>query len=187
MSNLIDFVIDTSTDINTLHSYVPTLEQLFAPIRDKQLNILILGVEHGGTLIMCDSYFPNCTIHAVDPSPPDRFRYHTFHQDNVTLYSSTDATDVNFVDSAFLHNNIKFDIILDDTNPRNNITQSNIIRLYTQLLNPEGMLIIQDVQAMHEADYLLSIVPEELQSKVEIVDLRPVKERYDDILFIVHN
>lgn len=186
MSNLVDFVIDTSTDINTLHSYVPTLEQLFAPIRDKQLNILLLNVEHGGTLIMCHSYFSNCTIHGVDPSPPDRFRYHTFHEPNVTIYPSTDPTDVNFVDSAFLHNGIKFDIILDDTNPRNSITQSNVIRLYTQLLNPGGMLIIQDIQAMYEADYLKSIVPEELQSNVEIVDLRHVKERYDDILFIVH-
>ena len=77
-----------------------------------------------------------------------------------------------------------FDIIIED-GPHTIESQIICIEKYLPLLRKNGILVMEDVQNISYIDILKSKVPSDYQS--EYVDLRHVKNRYDDILFIVKN
>ena len=86
----------------------------------------------------------------------------------------------------FLDNNIKFDIIIDD-GPHTLESMIYIIKNYTQLLNNNGILIIEDVQAIEWCETLYNNVEPSLQKFSYNIDRRHIKGTLDDILFIVEN
>ena len=49
----------------------------------------------------------------------------------------------------------------------------------------DGILIIEDVQSWDWIDILKTEVPEHLQQFIKVYDLRPNKNRYDDIVFTI--
>jgi hypothetical protein len=50
----------------------------------------------------------------------------------------------------------------------------------------DGILIIEDVQSMDWLDELKNAVPEDLKKYVSTYDLRYIKNRYDDIVFVIN-
>jgi hypothetical protein len=52
-------------------------------------------------------------------------------------------------------------------------------------MTDDGILIIEDVQYWSWTDILKEAVPEHLKKFVKIYDLRPNKNRYDDIVFTI--
>jgi hypothetical protein len=58
--------------------------------------------------------------------------------------------------------------------------------LYLPLLKEDGILVIEDVQDINWIEGLINCVPEHLKQYVEVIDLRHMKNRYDDILFVVN-
>jgi hypothetical protein len=52
-------------------------------------------------------------------------------------------------------------------------------------LTEDGILIIEDVQSYDWVDELTKEVPPHLTKHVVVCDLRPIKNRYDDIVFII--
>jgi hypothetical protein len=52
-------------------------------------------------------------------------------------------------------------------------------------MTEDGILIIEDVQEWSWIDVLKNAVPEHLKKYIKTYDLRPNKQRYDDIVFTI--
>ena len=59
------------------------------------------------------------------------------------------------------------------------------IKLYSQIMTDDGILIIEDVQSWDWIDTLKDAVPTNLKQFIKIYDLRSNKNRYDDIVFTI--
>jgi hypothetical protein len=90
-----------------------------------------------------------------------------------------------FFKKTFLDKNIKCEMMLDD-GPHTLESMKQFIKLYSQLLSESGVLIIEDVQSWDWIDILKNEVPDNLKEFIEIYDLREVKNRYDDIVFVIN-
>ena len=82
-------------------------------------------------------------------------------------------------------NNKKFDFIIDRGSKRFK-DQVFFINNYLKLLKNNGILIIEDIQSIRYVRYLYENVPNDLKKYIESYDLREVKGRYDDILFVIN-
>ena len=102
----------------------------------------------------------------------------------IRLYTETDAYDADFVAREFANTGIRLDMVLDD-GPHTLASMISCIQLYLPLLSDTGILIIEDVQAMEWLNQLREAVPPELHGYIHTFDLRGIKGRYDDIVFVV--
>jgi nifR3 family TIM-barrel protein len=100
----------------------------------------------------------------------------------IHVYSSHDAYDEKLFNSTFA--NTKFDLVLDD-GPHTLESMKQCIRLYTQVLADDGILIIEDVQDWDWIETLKNEVPDHLKEFIKAYDLRKNKGRYDDIVFTI--
>ena len=67
--NLVELNTDTTyfrTDKNSTHSYLPLYDNLLKPIKDTAINILEIGVRHGGSIKLWLDYFTKGTIYGCD-------------------------------------------------------------------------------------------------------------------------
>ena len=53
-------------------------------------------------------------------------------------------------------------------------------------MTDDGILIIEDIQSFDWIPILINEVPENLKQFVKVYDLRPNKNRYDDIVFTIN-
>ena len=90
----------------------------------------------------------------------------------------------NFFTNQFLNKNIKCDFMLDD-GPHSLESMKQFIKLYSQIMTDDGILIIEDVQSWDWIDILKNEVPEHLKQFIKTYDLRPNKNRDDDIVFTI--
>jgi hypothetical protein len=178
------------TDINTIHHYLPTYESLYSPIRDEPLTILIIDAGMSGVVEMMNNYFTNAIIHVCDGREGHHFKpplYHSGLHPNVVLHSSAGVFDPEYIESEFVNNGLVFDIIVEDTSPRTLDIMSSALKLYSPLLAPNGILILEDVQDIDWVNILTQYVPEgRLRENITVYDLT-ASGRYDDILFVVKN
>jgi hypothetical protein len=75
------------------------------------------------------------------------------------------------------------DFAIDD-GPHSLASQQRFLELYLPLLNDGGIAVIEDIQDYSWFDSLTLMVSEDYA--YEIIDLRGVKGRYDDLMLIVH-
>ena len=61
-----------------------------------------------------------------------------------------------------------------------------LIKLYSQIMTEDGILMIEDVQSIDWIDELKSVVPENLKKYIQCYDLRHIKNRWDDIVFVIN-
>lgn len=158
------------TDKNTVHSYLPIYEQLFACMREEVKQVVEIGTDGGGSMIMWEEYFPKATIIAMDinPKPPalEGHQRIVHHQGN--------AYAANF---AFQH----ADIIIDDGSHFIQ-DQTQFVRYYSTKLSLFGLLIVEDIQDMAHIRVLANALP--VGFNHACIDLRTIKSRYDDVLFV---
>lgn len=76
-------------------------------------------------------------------------------------------------------------MVLDD-GPHTLESMKLCILLYSQVLSDNGILIIEDVQHINWLEELKSVVPEHLKDFIWTYDLRHIKNRYDDIVFVIN-
>ena len=74
--------------------------------------------------------------------------------------------------------------MLDD-GPHTLESMIQFIKLYSQLMTDDGILIIEDVQSWDWISILKNEVPENLKEFIKVYDLRHIKGRYDDIVFTI--
>ena len=190
LKSLVD---NTRTDKNTLHSYLDLYEGLLSNKRETAKNVLEVGIGdghaygctgNGGSIMLWYNYFQNATVYAVDIQDNNKIWDELKNNDRIKLYTSTDAYDESKFKEHFLDKNIKCDFMLDD-GPHTLESMIYFIKLYSQIMTEDGILIIEDVQDWKWIDILKNQVPESLKSYVKVYDLRKNKGRYDDIVFTI--
>lgn len=177
------------TDKNSDHSYLPLYEELLNGKKNSAKNILEIGIgdfnmKNGGSILMWRKYFLNAKIYGVDKLDISRVYDILVKDPQVKLYTSVDGYDENFVKNTFVNSDIKFDFILDD-GPHTLDSMKKFIELYSELLEDDGILIVEDIQSWDWIDELKNVIPEKLKPFVQTFDLRQNKNRYDDIVLAI--
>lgn len=107
------------------------------------------------------------------------------NNDKIKLYTSTDAYNQTFIQNELILKPVRFDMILDD-GPHTLESMKTYVKYYSQLLSEDGILILEDIQSWDWIDIIKAEIPQELQQFVSIFDLRPNKNRYDDIVLVIN-
>ncbi len=182
--SLEEIVDNSRTDKNTTHSYLPLYEKLFKNKKQTAKNVLEVGICLGGSIKLWNDYFPNAVVYGLDIMHINNVWEGIKNNQRIILHTSTDAYDINFFYNNFLNKNIKCDLVLDD-GPHTLESMVNFIKLYSQILTDDGILIIEDVQSFDWIDTLKNEVPDDLKKYIKIYDLTANKGRYDDIVFTI--
>ena len=178
-------IVDNSrTDKNTVHSYLPLYETLLISKKTTAKNVLEVGILKGGSIQLWSDFFTNATVYGIDIMDINDVWEGIKNNEKIILHTSTDAYNIDFFIIHFLNKNIKCDFMLDD-GPHSLESMIQFIKLYSQIMTDDGILIIEDVQSWDWIDILKSVVSDELQKYIKIYDLRSNKNRYDDIVFTI--
>lgn len=158
-------------DKGSTHSYIETYERILEPFQ-KGVDLLEIGLALGDSIKLWDEYFENSNITGVDISL--MFNYDS-KKNNIELIEA-DATKYTFLDYI---KNKTFDIIIDD-GEHTHQSQVKTFNLLKGKVKKGGVYIIEDILNFDiSKEYLLH-----LHDNVEVVDLRSVKGRFDDVLLI---
>ena len=168
------------TDKNTIHSYFNSYDKLFSPIKDRAKNILEIGIHAGGSIKLWHDYFVNANIYAVDITECLTGSWLNNYE-RIKTYQ-TNAYSPDFLMHEFIQKNIKFDVIIED-GPHSLETQQFVASVYSNILSDQGIIVIEDVM-VENVQPIVDSFPKHLQSNVEVIDLRGVKNRRDDILIV---
>lgn len=182
--NLIDLADDSRTDKNTVHSYLDLYQRLLSSKKDTARNILEVGIYQGGSIKLWHDFFTNATVYGLDIMDTEDVWSELQNKERIVLYTSTDAYDETIFKANFLNNNIRFDLLLDD-GPHTLDSMLQFIKLYSQVMSDDGILIIEDIQSWDWIEILAESVPEKLRKYIGVYDLRHNKDRYDDIVFTI--
>jgi len=136
--------------------------------RDSASHILEVGINQGGSIKLWKDFFQNATIHALDVEigwlRPTAF---AVGDPRISVHV-TDAYNETWFRSTFLDTGIRFDMMLDD-GPHTLESMQQFIRLHSQVMKPDGILIIEDVQSSDWLPHLVVATPPELQPYIKNV------------------
>lgn len=162
------------TDKCSVHSYGGFYDRELARFRDRPIRLLEVGVDRGGSLRLWDAYFDHrAEIVGVDI---DLSRIEPGARRIAALIRADAYTEAMAIGLG------QYDIIIDD-GPHTLASMLKLIRLYTPRLNPGGLMVIEDVQDWSWYSRLMDAVPDGYAWEAH--DLRSVKHRYDDMLFVI--
>jgi cephalosporin hydroxylase len=180
---------DGGTDKDTFHSYIELYERLLAPFIDKAITLVEIGIQYGGSMLLWQDYLPSAEFIFVDNvnciSP--RILEHVDPDRTSILFQ--DAYDYRGADDvcslAEVGPSGGIDFIIDD-GPHTLQSQKEFLRLYLPWINKGGIAVIEDVQ---DVQWFAALEAEVQKAEGEFVseqvDLRSVKGRYDDLVFVV--
>jgi hypothetical protein len=180
---MLSLINNDKTDKNTVHSYIELYENLLENKKFTAKNIMEIGIDRGGSIKLWHDYFINATIYGLDIIPLTKTWDKILCEPRIKL-GRFDAYNEDFFNNNFL-GKIKFDMMLDD-GPHTLESMKQFILLYTNVMADDGILIIEDVQSIEWLDELKQVVPEHLQQYISTYDLRHIKDRYDDIVFVIN-
>jgi hypothetical protein len=183
LPNLSELIDNIRTDKNTCHSYLPTYEILLGPLRDVARNVLEIGICAGGSIKLWKDFFRYAQIHGVDIMPLSDI-WPVLNHSRISIHAATDGYSAEFVDKTFRAKGVSFDVLLDD-GPHTLQSLYDFLDLYLPLLHAKGVLIIEDIQSPDWIELLRKRVPESDRKFLRVFDLRSVKGRYDDLLFVI--
>jgi len=161
-----------TTDKGTANCYI---EQFYAPLLKglrADISILEIGVCTGGSVVLFSSFLPEAFVVGVDVT--DQLLSIPRQGENYEI-AIGDAYNAASVETFGKR---RYDLIIDD-GPHTPESQLFALKNYSKLLKPGGVLVVEDVQSREIAEAPSAQVP-----GCEIIDLRPVKGRYDDILVV---
>lgn len=161
-------------DKGTIHSYIPEYERLLAPYRRPGVTLMEIGLALGHSLAMWREYLPEgATVIGVEPVIVfDRGP----HEAVGTILIECDGTKPELLAKL---NGRKLDVVIDDASHMTN-DQIASFNLLKPAMNPGGLYVIEDILAL-EVEYLRYRA---LHPKLEIIDNRRVKGRFDDVLLV---
>ena len=91
------------------HNYTKCYEMLFSSLRDKDINLLEIGVFRGASLKMWKSYFQNGKIYGLDINPDCK----KLEEENIQIFIGNQS-DTNCLNSIKESVPVGFDILIDD-------------------------------------------------------------------------
>lgn len=174
------------TDKGDVHSYLPVYEEILKPYRFTNGNILEIGLFKGDSFRMWERYYCLGTRHyGIDCD----LKPHGGMADLRPLIEEgrgrvfiMDATDPIKVWQEF--EGIKFEVIIEDAG--HDISQQLVMySIFKNLLVKGGIYIIEDIQDIDATRAIFENIDPE--KKVEILDRRNEKGRYDDVLVIIRD
>lgn len=156
-----------STDKESTHHYLDIYDRLFAPFKDKEINLLEVGIASGGSLKLWDDYFTNANIVGIDFINEMKYEYSKkvklCFEDIHKIDFEDNCTDIAIDDGSHL---------IDD--------QIYFIKTLFWSLRKGGLLIIEDIDNIDQDKHFFN----ELNVPFEIIDLRKETDRYDSVLLI---
>lgn len=182
MSNILfqiissDPLIDSGTDKHSQHAYIDSFyEAEFGKWVTKSPTIFEIGIRTGASLALWKRYFgPKSVVIGADVTSADM----TIFEPGVQYIFA------NAYDSAVANTLPDLDIVVDD-GPHSLDSMKQCINLYLPKLKPGGVMIIEDLQNLDWGQELQYTVPHDFKMCTALVDLRSVKQRYDDLLFVI--
>ena len=127
-----------------ISGFIEIYETLFKDFRDKEINILEIGIENGDSLRLWRDYFKHANICGIDILKKE------FKINNVNIMCG-DQSDLSFL-SEVVKKYDKFDIIIDDGSH----LAKHIIKSFSYLFNflhKNGIYIIEDLQTSYIPRY----------------------------------
>lgn len=182
--SLEEIVNNSQTDKNTSHSYLPLYQKLLINKKETAKNVLEIGISNGGSIKLWSDFFTNATVYGIDIININDVLDEIKNKEKIILHTSTNAYNNDFFITNFLNKNIKCDFMLDD-GPHTLESMKQFIILYSQIMTDDGILIIEDIQSWDWIGILKNTVPTHLKQYIKTYDLRPIKNRYDDIVFTI--
>lgn len=186
--NINGFSAPGGTDKHSDHSYGPIYSAL---MRDYSSDnhphgtpaILEIGVQYGGSMLLWQKLCPTSFVFGVD----------NMNQVAPDIFKRLDANRHAFlVADAYLPETAAkirelhpkpFNFIIDD-GPHTLSSQIDFLQLYLPMLAENGVAIIEDIQSETWLSSLQTFVPRS-GFKAQHIDLRTVRNRFDDMLFVV--
>lgn len=139
----ISFSTDKATHVYNNKSYLHIYETYFKDIKDKNLNILEIGISSGGSLRTWKEYFKNSKIYGLDINPA--CSVHAEDRIDVTIGSQSDPyTIAKILEKC----GGKIDIIIDDGAHINELTAASF-KLLKNSVNPGGFYVIEDLDCSY--------------------------------------
>ena len=118
--------------------FLGVYEKWFGALRLNKLEVLEIGIHHGGSLRMWEEYFPNSQITGVDIE-----KHCKKHENGRIKVFIGDQADRNFLSTLG-----KFDIIIDDGGHTMD-QQKNSFNVLWGHLNPGGIYVIEDLETSY--------------------------------------
>jgi hypothetical protein len=130
-------------------NYFEIYDKILPQFVGKNPTMLIIGVAQGGCIEMFSEYFDNqCTIYAIDYNKD--FLDHKYDNPNVFLSCGDQADHENW--NAFLKDNPKYDIIIDDGG--HEMTQQIVTLERTfKHLNDDGIYVVEDTHTSYMKEW----------------------------------
>jgi len=175
---------DYGTDKDTTHSYIDFYEDFFAEYSEKEVTVLEIGTGCGGATELWHDYFLNGKIYGIEINKHDILTKLN-EKERITIYQGTDCCSMDTVE-MIRSQGLVFDIIIDDAS---HTLQSQIFsaKYWTELLNDDGLFVIEDVQHIDYCPKIIDSLPEKLKLSSKTEDRRSLKNRFDDILVTAKN
>lgn len=169
---------EPKSDKNTSHAYIDGYySKEFSDKKEKDIKLLEVGIRQGYSHILWNKYFTNGEIWGAD-NGESGFTWDILKDTSVIIYEG-DAYNEKF--SNILKDEY-FDYIIDDGS-HHPTHQLKCINLFLPKIKTGGKLIIEDIGNMQLAKQLQEkALKSSLCKEANIVDLRNVKGRWDDIL-----
>lgn len=177
------------TDKNDWHGFCDYYEENLSEYKDKEVSLLELGTNYGCSAIMWHDFLPNSKMLLLDIQETMNPKCWEIMNNDRFTYANCDAYDSSNVEEVKNLFPEGFDIIFDD-GPHTLDSQKKCIEYYLPILKDGGTMFIEDVQKVEDFEELeecFDNVKETLEGKYTFdkVDLRYVKDRYDDLIFAI--
>lgn len=179
MTTLAQIISDgrLDTDKNSTHSYVEHFyEAAFQTYRARPITLIEIGVHLGGSLEMWARYFPQGHVIGVDANLSVN-RAPALDNATVIERDAYTRTTLSALPAC--------DIFIDDGSHELS-DQCWAVQHYSHKVHPGGIFVIEDVACVGHFATLKAATPTHLQPHIECLDLRHIKNRFDDLLFIIH-
>jgi FkbM family methyltransferase len=168
------------TDKNSLHSYCDHFyEAELARYRDRPVQVVEIGIDQGGSLMLWAEAIPRARVLGVDLQLRGDCERNCAAYGGRIQFSLGNA----YMPESLVHFP-KADIVIDD-GPHSVESQVFAAQHFPSRINPGGILVIEDIVSIEAANTIMSAVPPHLRAYAAIIDLRYVKGRDDDIMLVV--
>jgi len=130
------------------HELAELYDYILSDLRDKEINLLEIGIAWGGSIQMWADYFQKGKIYGIDNIPFLQKINRPFNNDRITAIWG-DAYSSEFTDYLTTEK-LNFDIILDD-GPHTLESQEWFIDNFINFVKPGGYLIVEDISGIENA------------------------------------
>ena len=125
--------------------YMPLYESYVNKLKDKEINLMEIGVLRGASINMWHDYFKKAKIYGIDTKPKIKFK-----KERVKIYTGDQA------DKEFLENvceDKRFDIIIDDGGHKMS-QQIGSFKILWKYLKSGGLYVMEDLHTSYHKIFL---------------------------------